>query len=88
MEKFLVLNENQAFTLTRALLPPAMQNHSDDVVSVGNLCRWLTERAAALGTESDAGFAATEVLYDDYGAAGGIARHLAVLYPGSAFLAA
>jgi electron-transferring-flavoprotein dehydrogenase len=72
-EKFLFLTENRAFTLPRVLLPPAMKNHWNYVISLGNLCRWLAEQAEALGVEIYPGFAAAEVLYDEYGAVRGVA---------------
>ena len=36
-------------------------------------CRWLAQKAEALGVEIYPGFAAAEVLYDDKGAVRGIA---------------
>lgn len=53
--------------------PPAMKNHGNYVISLGNLCRWLGVQAEALGVEIFPGFAAAEVLYDDNGAVRGIA---------------
>ena len=42
-----------------------MNNHGNYIVSLGNVCRWLAEKAEALGVEIFPGFAAAEVLYDD-----------------------
>ncbi len=72
-EKFLFLTRNRAFRLRAALLPPAMKNHGNYIVSLGNLCRWLGTQAEALGVEIYPGFAAAEVLYDDAGAVRGVA---------------
>ena len=53
--------------------PPQMNNHGNYIVSLGNVCRWLAEQAEALGVEIYPGFAAAEVLYDENGAARGVA---------------
>ncbi|MFQ5755555.1 MAG: electron transfer flavoprotein-ubiquinone oxidoreductase [Acidiferrobacterales bacterium] len=53
--------------------PPQMKNHGNYIISLGNLCRWLAERAEELGVEIYPGFAAAEVLYDDNGRVQGIA---------------
>jgi electron-transferring-flavoprotein dehydrogenase len=50
-----------------------MNNHGNYIVSLGNVCRWLGEKAEALGVEVYPGFAAAEVLYDDNGAVIGVA---------------
>ena len=41
--------------------------------SLGNVCRWLAQKAEALGVEIYPGFAAAEVLYDENGAVRGVA---------------
>ena len=43
------------------------------IASLGNVCRWLGQRAEALGVEIFPGFAAAEVLFDDDGAVNGVA---------------
>ncbi len=53
--------------------PPQMKNHGNYIISLGNLCRWLAERAEELGVEIYSGFAAAEVLYDGNGQVQGIA---------------
>ena len=55
------------------LLPPLMNNHGNYIVSLGNVCRWLSQQAEALGVEIYPGFPAAEVLYDDHGAVRGVA---------------
>ncbi len=57
----------------RLAAPPPMRNHGNYIVSLGNLCRWLAQRAEELGVEIYPGFAAAEVLYDDEGRVHGIA---------------
>lgn len=72
-EKFLFLRETGATSIPTGLLPPALKNHGNHIISLGNLCRWLGEQAEALGVEIYPGFAAAEVLFDDDGAVRGVA---------------
>ena len=72
-EKFLFLSEAGGLGCPAALLPPAMRNHGNYIISLGNLCRWLAEQAEALDVEIYPGFAAAEVLYHEDGAVRGIA---------------
>ena len=46
-DRLLLLTERRAFRLPT---PPQMHNHGNYIISLGNLCRWLAEQAAALGT--------------------------------------
>ena len=72
-DRFLFLGPAGDVKLPNILLPPLMSNHGNYVVSLGALCRWLGEQAAALGVEIYPGFAAAEVLYDGKGAVTGVA---------------
>lgn len=53
--------------------PKTMHNDGNFIASVGNLTRWLAERAEALGVEIFPGFAAAEVLYHEDGRVKGVA---------------
>ncbi len=68
-----ILRESGKLSIPHALLPPLMNNKGCYTGSLGNLCRWLAERAEALGVEIYPGFAVAEVLYDDKGAVRGVA---------------
>lgn len=72
-EKFLFLKESSASSVPTGILPPALKNHGNYIISLGNLCRWLGEQAEALGVEIYPGFAAAEVLFDDAGRVRGVA---------------
>ena len=48
------------------LIPKCLHNEGNYVISLGNLVRWLGQQAEALGVEIFPGFAAAEVLYNDY----------------------
>ena len=55
------------------MMPPLMSNHGNYIVSLGNVCRWLGNKAEALGVEIYPGFPAAEVLFDADGAVAGVA---------------
>lgn len=68
-DQFMLLTEYHAFRLPT---PPQMKNDGNYIISLGNLCRWLAEQAAALGVEIYPGFAAADMLYDETGKVTGI----------------
>ena len=72
-EKFLFLTKKGSISWPTTLLPPAMKNHGNYIISLGNLCRWLGEQAEAMEVEIYPGFAAAEVLYNDDGSVKGVA---------------
>jgi electron-transferring-flavoprotein dehydrogenase len=72
-DSFLVLTEDKAQRIPNWMLPRLMSNHGMYVSSLGQICRWLGERAEELGVEIYPGFAAAEVLFDEGGAVKGVA---------------
>ena len=68
-DRFLLLTETRAIKLPT---PPQMHNHGNYIGSLGNLCRWLSVQAEALGVEIYPGFAAAELL-EQHGRIVGIA---------------
>ncbi len=72
-DRFFMLSEKGGFKVPNLMLPRCFMNHGNYIISLGNLCRWLAERAEALGVEIYPGFAAAEVLYDDRGQVYGVA---------------
>jgi electron-transferring-flavoprotein dehydrogenase len=68
-----LLGPRHSVTIPHALIPRPLRNGGNLIVSLGQLCRWLAEQATALGCDVLAGFAATEVLYDDGGCVVGVA---------------
>lgn len=53
--------------------PPQMKNHGNYIISLGNLARWMAGQAEDMGVEIFAGFAASEILYNDHGHVIGVA---------------
>ena len=72
-DRFMVLGPSGSVRLPNVLMPPLMNNHGNYVVSLANVCRWLGEKAEALGVEIYPGFAAAELLVNDDGAVTGVA---------------
>ncbi|MEZ5647908.1 MAG: electron transfer flavoprotein-ubiquinone oxidoreductase [Alphaproteobacteria bacterium] len=71
-ERFLFLTSNHAFSWPHFLLPPAMKNRGNYIVSLANIVRWLGEQAEALGVEIYPGFAAATVSYTTDGRVEGV----------------
>ncbi len=71
-EKMLFLGERKHFSVPHMLLPPAMRNRGNYIISLGNFCRWLGEQAESLGVEIYPGFAARRVLYGEDGKVAGV----------------
>jgi len=72
-DKFYYMGPAGTIRLPNFALPPLMSNHGNYIVSLGNVCRWLAEKAEAMGVEIYPGFAAAEVLYGDDGQVIGVA---------------
>lgn len=70
-DAFYYLTESSAFKVP--FLPKPLHNDGNYVISLGNLCRWLSTQAEELGVEIYPGFSASEVLYTEDGAVRGIA---------------
>jgi electron-transferring-flavoprotein dehydrogenase len=71
-DRFYVLGSSGAVRIPNMLMPRLMSNHGNFIVSLGEVCRHLGQKAEALGVEIYPGFAATEVLFEN-GAVAGIA---------------
>ena len=71
-EKFLFLSKNKSFSWPTWLLPTVQKNHSNYIISLANLCRWLAEQAEKLGIEIFPGFPASEILYKEDGSVKGV----------------
>jgi electron-transferring-flavoprotein dehydrogenase len=71
-DEFLFLTQSSSFKLPT---PPQMHNKGNFIISLGALGKWLAAQAENLGVEIYAGFAATEILFDDAGVVKGIATN-------------
>jgi electron-transferring-flavoprotein dehydrogenase len=73
VDRFLLLGPRGDARVPNFLMPPLMSNRGNYIVSLGDVVRWLAERAEALGVEIYPGFPATEILRDPDGTVTGVA---------------
>tara|TARA_R100000306_G_scaffold62312_1_gene68427 strand:- start:30082 stop:31722 length:1641 start_codon:yes stop_codon:yes gene_type:complete len=71
-EIFYLRSQDSAIQFPNMLVPKNMHNEGNYIISLGNLCRWLAERAEELGAEVYPGFPAADILYNDDGSVKGV----------------
>lgn len=71
-EIYLLNSETQSRLMPNSLVPKTMHNDGNYIISVGNLARWLANRAEAMGVEIFPGFAASELLFNEDNSVKGI----------------
>lgn len=72
-DHFLILTETGSKRMPNALSPKLLSNHGKYIVSLGNVSRWLAQKAEALGVDIYPGFSVNELLYNQEGAVIGVA---------------
>jgi len=72
-DRILMLSATGTLRMPNFMVPACFHNDGNYVISLGSLCRWFGEQAAALGVEIYPGFAGSEVLYRDDGSVAGVA---------------
>ncbi len=71
-EKFLVMGPAGSLPLPVWAMPDMVKNHGCYIASMGNVCRWLAERAEAMGVEIYPGMAASQYLRREDGSVSGV----------------
>ncbi|MCC4833291.1 electron transfer flavoprotein-ubiquinone oxidoreductase [Shewanella sp. 1_MG-2023] len=71
-EIYLLSSDSKSQLMSNSLVPKTMHNDGNYIISVGNLTRWLAEKAEGLGVEIFPGFAASEVLFNQDNSVKGI----------------
>jgi electron-transferring-flavoprotein dehydrogenase len=71
-DHFLILFENSSVKIPHALLPKSVHNTGNYIISLGNLCEWMGEKAEGLGVDILPGIAGNDVVFNDDGSVGGI----------------
>jgi electron-transferring-flavoprotein dehydrogenase len=66
------LTKKGKLSIPHIIQPPFMSNHGNYTGSLGNLCRWLGEKAEELEVEIFPGFPAAEIVYGEDGAVLGV----------------
>jgi electron-transferring-flavoprotein dehydrogenase len=72
-DRVLFLTETKSYATPSFMVPKALTNHGNYVISLANVVRWLGQQAEALGVEIFPGFPAAEILYNDDGSVKGVA---------------
>jgi electron-transferring-flavoprotein dehydrogenase len=72
-DRVLFLTETRSYATPSFMVPQALTNHGNYVISLANVVRWLGQQAEALGVEIFPGFPAAEILYNDDGSVKGVA---------------
>jgi electron-transferring-flavoprotein dehydrogenase len=72
-DRVLFLTETKSYATPQFMVPKALTNHGNYVISLGNVVRWLGQQAEALGVEIFPGFPAAEILYNEDGSVKGVA---------------
>jgi electron-transferring-flavoprotein dehydrogenase len=71
-DRFYFLGQAGSIRLPNFAMPPLMSNHGNYIVSLGNVCRWLSTQAEALGVEIYPGFPAADIVYGTNGEVRGV----------------
>lgn len=69
---FYLTSESKGIKVPGFAVPKTMHNVGNYIISIGNLCRWMAEKAEGMGAEIYPGFAAADVLYHEDGSVGGV----------------
>lgn len=70
---YFLRSQEKAIKTPHFVVPKTMHNKGNYIISLGNLCRWLSDQAMELGAEVYPGFAAAEILYNEDGSVKGVA---------------
>ena len=71
-EKFMLMGASGSLPLPVWAMPGMMKNHGCYTVSMGNVCRWLAEKAEAMGVEVYPMMAASQLIRGDKGEITGV----------------
>lgn len=71
-ETYFLLSDTKAQKMPYWMVPKSMHNEGNYVVSLGNVVRWLGQKAEELEVSIFPGFAASEILYHEDGTVKGI----------------
>ena len=71
-EKLLYLSESKSFDIPKIFIPSVMHNDNNFIISLGNFCKWLAQKAEKAGVEIYPGFSVASILKDDSGTVFGI----------------
>lgn len=64
-EFYMLSGDSSGWKVPNFLIPKPMRNHGNYIISLGNLCRWLGEKAEAMEVNIFPGFPASELIVED-----------------------
>ncbi|MDR3428550.1 electron transfer flavoprotein-ubiquinone oxidoreductase [Silvimonas sp.] len=71
-DRFMVLDEDLAWSIPDVLIPAVMRNDGNYIVSLGELGQWLAAQAEEAGVEIYPGFAVADIVYGENGEVKGV----------------
>ena len=71
-DNFFLLGPAGQVKIPNIFLPPLMNNHGNYIVSMGNVCRWLAEKAESLGVDIFPGMACSDLVFGETGEVTGV----------------
>jgi electron-transferring-flavoprotein dehydrogenase len=71
-DRFSILFEKTHINIPNFLLPKSVHNEGNFIISLGDLCEWLGEKAEGLGVDILPGIAGDKIHYRSDGSVGGI----------------
>ncbi|EPX76987.1 electron transfer flavoprotein-ubiquinone oxidoreductase [Litoreibacter arenae] len=64
-DNFYMLGEAGQVRIPNFVMPPLMNNHGTYIVSMGNVCRWMAEKAEEMGVEVFPGMACSDLVFGE-----------------------
>ena len=71
-DEFTILFEKEHIDIPNFLLPKGVHNHGNYIISLGDLCVWLGEKAESMGVDILPGIAGDKIIYNRNGSVGGV----------------
>ena len=79
-----LINQTASIGVPSFLIPTAMNNHGNSIISLGSLCRWLASKAEALGVNIFPGFPAVDFLEEEGSVVGVVSGDMGLSRDGQA----
>ena len=71
-DEFSILFEKEHINIPHMFLPMSVHNTGNYVISLGNLCEWLGEKAESMGVDILPAIAGDQIAYNKDGSVGGV----------------
>ena len=71
-DEFTILFEKEHIDIPNMFLPSGVHNHGNYIISLGDLCVWLGEKAESMGVDILPGIAGYQIIFNKNGSVGGV----------------